>query len=186
MPRAGLDPDIVARRAIEIIDARGVEALTLAGVAADLGVATPSLYKHVGGLDDLVDRVAAIVTAELASGIGDATRGRSGRDALEALAAAYRRFALEHPGTYPLSQRHRDSQRWTTSAAAALAAVIDALRAYGVTGDDVDRIRFVRAALHGFVDLERGGGFGMPASVDASFAVLVGSLDATLRTAVDA
>jgi AcrR family transcriptional regulator len=182
MPRAGLDPDIVARRASAIIDEHGVDALTLARVAGELGVATPSLYKHIDGLDDLLGRVAAAVMAELAAQLGVATRGRSGRAALEAIADAYRRFAREHPGTYPLTQRHVSTDEWTAAASDAVASVAAALSGYGVEEGDADRIRFVRAALHGFVDLERSGGFGLPASVDESFAFLIDALDATLRT----
>lgn len=182
MPRAGLDPDVVVRRASALIDENGVEALTLARVAGELGVATPSLYKHVGGLDDLIGRVAVAATAELAAQLGAASRGRSGRHALEAIADAYRRFAHEHPGTYPLTQRRRDTDAWTAAATEGVTAVVAALSGYGVDQGDVHRIRFVRSALHGFVELERTGGFGLPTSVDESFAVLVDALDATLRS----
>jgi AcrR family transcriptional regulator len=185
MPRAGLDPDVVVRRAGALIDEHGAQALTLARVAGELGVATPSLYKHVGGLDDLLARVAVATTAELAARLGAASRGRAGRDALTAIADEYRRFAREHPGTYPLTQRAQDTDAWTTAATDAVTAVVAALSGYGVKEDDVHRIRFVRSALHGFVDLERNGGFGLPASVDESFGLLVDALDATLRT-VDA
>ena len=182
MPRAGLDPDVVVRRASALIDEHGLDALTLARVAGELGVATPSLYKHVGGLDDLIGRVAVAVTAEFAARLGAASRGRSGRDALEAIAEAYRRFAREHPGTYPLTQRARDTDAWTAAAAEGVAAVVAALSGYGVREGDVHRIRFARSALHGFVDLELRGGFGLPTSVDESFAVLVDGLDAVLGT----
>jgi AcrR family transcriptional regulator len=181
MPRAGLDPDVVVRRASAIIDEHGAAALTLARVAGELGVATPSLYKHVDGLDDLLARVAVSVTADLAAQLGAATRGRSDRAALAAIADAYRRFAREHPGTYPLTQRHLRTEAWTAVAADAFSAVTAALSGYGVAEGDTDSIRFVRSALHGFVDLERSGGFGLPASVEQSFAFLVDALDATLR-----
>jgi AcrR family transcriptional regulator len=182
MPRAGLDPDVVVRRASALIDEHGLEALTLARVAGELGVATPSLYKHVGGLDDLIGRVAVAATAEFAAQLGAASRGRSGRRALEAIADAYRRFAREHPGTYPLTQRHRGTDAWTAAAAEGITAVVTALSGYGVEEGDVHRIRVVRSALHGFVDLERSGGFGLPTSVDESFAALVDALDAVLGT----
>ena len=182
MPRAGLDPDVVVRRASALIDEHGVEALTLARLAGELGVATPSLYKHIGGLDDLVARVSVAATAELSARLGAASRGRSGRDALQAIADEYRRFAREHPGTYGLTQRPQTSDAWTTAASDTVTAVVAALSGYGVTDGDVHRIRFVRSALHGFVDLERTGGFGLPASVDESFRLLVDALDATLRT----
>ena len=161
MPRAGLDPEVVVRRASALVDADGVEALTLARVASELGVATPSLYKHIGGLDDLLVRVSTAATVELAARLGVAAQGRSGRAALEALAAAYRQYAHDHPGTYPLTQRHLSAEGWTSAATDAITAVVAALSGYGVTEADVDRIRAVRAALHGFVDLELRGGFGL-------------------------
>ncbi|HEY0186955.1 MAG TPA: TetR-like C-terminal domain-containing protein [Cellulomonas sp.] len=173
----------MVRQAATIVDQHGAAALTLSQVAADLGVATPSLYKHVGGLDDLVTRIATAATADLAGRLGTASRGLAGRDALTAMAHAYRRFAHEHPGTYPLTQQHRDNPAWAAAAADTISAVAVALSGYGITEDDVDRIRLLRAALHGFVDLERSGGFGLPASVDVSFALLVGALDTALRTA---
>jgi AcrR family transcriptional regulator len=181
MPRAGLDADVVVTRARAIIDGNGVEGLTLARVASELGVATPSLYKHVGGLDDLIARVAAAATRDVAAELGVATQGKSGRDALEAVALAFRRFARAHPGTYPLTQRHLDTPEWEAAAADAVSSVAAALSGYGIDGTDVNRIRFVRSALHGFVDLERRGGFGLPDSVDVSFTYLIESLDATLR-----
>ncbi|WP_409332092.1 TetR/AcrR family transcriptional regulator [Trujillonella humicola] len=182
MPRAGLDPDVVVRRAGALVDAHGIDALTLARLAGELGVAAPSLYKHVGGLDDLLDRMAVAATAELAARLGAASRGRAGRRALEAIAEEYRRFAREHPGTYPLTSRPRDTDAWTAVADDALAAVAAALSGYGVGTGDVHPIRVVRSALHGFVDLERTGGFGLPASVDESFRHLVDALDTTLRS----
>jgi len=180
MPRAGLDPVVVVRRAAALIDEDGVEGLTLARLAGELGVAAPSLYKHVGGLEDLLARVAVAATADLAAQLGAAARGRAGRDALEAIARTYRHFAKDHPGTYSLIQRPVDTPESAAAASDAVGAVVAALSGYGVTESDVDRIRLVRSALHGFVDLERGGGFGLPASVDVSFDFLVDALDAAL------
>ena len=62
--------------------------------------------------------------------------------------------------------------------------MIAVLRGYGLEGDDVIHgVRIVRAALHGFVALEAGGGFGMPLSVDDTFARLVTALDRGLARA---
>ena len=181
MPRAGLDAGVVTRRAAALVDERGLEQLTLARLAGELGVATPSLYKHVGGLDDLLGRVAVLATRELAERLAAAGEGRSGREALGALAAEFRAFARERPGVYPLSQRARDDAAWQEAAGETVAAVAGALAAYGIGEGDTHAIRCVRSALHGFVDLERTGGFGLPVSVDESFEVLVDGLDATLR-----
>jgi len=56
--------------------------------------------------------------------------------------------------------------------------VIAVLRAYGLDGDDaIHGVRVIRSALHGFVMLETGGGFGIPLDLDESFARLVATLD---------
>ncbi|WP_405140866.1 TetR/AcrR family transcriptional regulator C-terminal domain-containing protein [Sphaerisporangium sp. NBC_01403] len=58
--RAAADPDHeltrerIVRAAIEIADAEGLAALSMRGVAARLGVATMSPYRHVNSKDDLI------------------------------------------------------------------------------------------------------------------------------------
>ncbi|NUP81487.1 MAG: GntR family transcriptional regulator [Nonomuraea sp.] len=46
--------DRIVTAAVEIADAEGLSELTMRGVASRLGVATMSLYRHVGGKDDLL------------------------------------------------------------------------------------------------------------------------------------
>lgn len=183
MPRAGLDAARVTTAAAAIVDSEGTSALTLARLAGNLGVATPSLYKHVGGLNDLLARVATLATNQLADALTTASVGRSGRTALVEIANAYRRFALDHPGLYPLAQEAPAPGQQLQQAAAARAVTImnAALVGYGIAEEiEIDAVRMVRAGLHGFVDLERRGGFGLPRSIDTSFTILVDALDAAL------
>ncbi|WP_415803326.1 TetR/AcrR family transcriptional regulator, partial [Isoptericola cucumis] len=107
MPRAGLSRDAVVGIALDLVDAggpRGLADLTLAKVAATAGVATPSLYKHVGSLAALRRHVAVVTLEEMAATSAAATVGRSGPDALRALAGAWRDYAREHPGRYAATQ----------------------------------------------------------------------------------
>ena len=104
MPRAGLDADAVVDAAGRVADADGLDALSLARVAAELGVRPPSLYAHIGGLGELRRRLAIRGSRELAGAMQAAVAGRSGRDALRAAADVYRRYALEHPGHYAAFQ----------------------------------------------------------------------------------
>ncbi|MDD9208135.1 TetR-like C-terminal domain-containing protein, partial [Georgenia sp. 10Sc9-8] len=56
----------------------------------------------------------------------------------------------------------------------------------GLAGDaEVDAVRMVRSATHGFVTLETSGGFGMPRDVDRSFDRMVDALDAALSALAD-
>jgi AcrR family transcriptional regulator len=183
VPRAGLSPAVVVERASRLADEVGPDRLTLAALAASLGVALPSLYKHVDSLADLRRRIAIEATAELGDRLIAVVAGRSGRDALDALAGAYRDYATERPGAYALSQiapadgdvRHQEAAERATR------AVFAALHGYGLDGDDaVDATRALRAALHGFVLLEQGGGFGMPRRIDVSFERMIGGFAAAL------
>jgi len=186
MARAGLDTDAVVGAAARLADAEGLEAVTLARLAAILGVRSPSLYAHVDGLDDLRQRLATRGARDLAAELQQAVAGRSGSDALGALADAYRAYARAHPGTYAALQRApaRDDAEAAAAATAVVEVVLAVLRGYDVEGDDaIHATRIIRAALHGFVTLETGGGFGIPLDLNDSYARLVDVLDGGLSRA---
>jgi AcrR family transcriptional regulator len=85
VPRRGLDRDRVVDAAVAIADADGLEAVTLARVAAALGVKPPSLYNHVDGRDALVRAIAVRALGELTDALRRAATGRAGADALTAV-----------------------------------------------------------------------------------------------------
>ncbi|MEU1239302.1 WHG domain-containing protein [Micromonospora parva] len=185
MPRVGLNQKTVVREAARLADEVGFSQLTLAALANRLGVALPSLYKHVRGADALAQKLAALATAELATEMTTAAVGRSGGDALRAMANAYRGYAHRHPGRYPATQRVPDpaDPEHVEAGERAVGAVVAVLRGYGLTGDDaVDATRALRSALHGFVTLEAAGGFGLPRDVDRSYQQLIASMDISFRS----
>jgi AcrR family transcriptional regulator len=155
--------------------------LSLAALAQRLGVKVPSLYKHVGGLEDLHRRLALAGAADLTAALGDATVGWSGRDALRACAVAYRGYAKKHPGRYAAIQRAPDPADTELSAAGErlVRLLYSVLRGYGLDeGGTVHATRAVRSALHGFVTLEAAGGFGLQYDAEESYDRLVDLLDA--------
>jgi AcrR family transcriptional regulator len=183
MPRVGLDSEAVVSAAAQIADAEGLEALTLARLASRLDVRSPSLYVHVGGLEDLRRRLGLRAAGELAEALAVAAAGKSQRAALAALAHTYRAYAREHPGTYAALQRApREDDGEATAAARNLVEVILAvLEGYSFAGDEaIHAVRVVRAALHGFAVLEREQGFALPLSLDDSYSRLIDVLDAGL------
>ena len=187
MPRAGLSAERVVERAAQIVDEHGLEELSLSRLAADLGVAPPSLYKHVSGMSDLVRGVSVRAVDELADRLAASVMGLAGPDALRALADAYRGFAHAHPGLYPMTQVPAEASDGSLSplrssaAQRTVAIVTAALGGYRIPEDRIiDAVRMTRAALHGFVDIEVHGGFAMNASIDVRFAPIVDSLHAAL------
>ena len=185
MPRAGLTPALVVDEAARLADRVGLERLTLAQVATGLGVALPSLYKHVRGVEGLQRMLALRGITGLTAVTSAAAVGRSGLDALRATAAAYRDYARARPGLYAASLRAPDpgDEEYIAAANAAVEVFFAILRGYDLEGDAaIDATRAARSVFHGFVAIEAAGGFGLPLSVDASFDSLVAALDRALKT----
>jgi AcrR family transcriptional regulator len=165
--------------ALAIVDESGIDALTLTRVAERTGVAPPSLYKHVAGLPALRRLVRMRVLAEFDEAIRSATLGRSGEDALRALATAYREYLRSYPHRYPFVETAPDPG--DPAEQAIVARVVEVpfavLRGYGLTGSAaVHATRCLRAAIHGFTRLEVTGGFGLPEDIETSFAQLLDML----------
>lgn len=183
MPRAGLSPQLIVDEAARLVDEAGRRPLTLSELAKRFGVAQPSLYKHVDSLDGLNRLLAVLVVREVGETMRRASTGKAGAEAVSALAMAYRDYALAHPGRYPYVVRAPVPGDAALKAAAAeiLSVLDDVFAGYGIEEPDtVDAARFVRSALHGFVSLELGGGFGLPHSADASFRRIVAAINRAL------
>ena len=184
MPRAGLSADVIVDEAVRLLDEPDGERLTLSALAKRFGVAQPSLYKHVDGLDDLNRLLTVRVLREVGETMRRASTGQAGADAVSALATAYRAYALAHPGRYGYVIRApaAGDAAWEDAAAEILSVFDDVFAGYGITGPDaIDAARFLRSTLHGFVSLELGGGFGIPQSIDASFRRLVKASNRALQ-----
>lgn len=195
MARAGLSTEVVVRIAVDLVDAGGPTGfadLTLAKVAAEAGVATPSLYKHVGSLAALRREVAVLAVRDLTESVVRASLGRSGPEAVRALAHAMRDYAHAHPGRYAAVQVAADPADPADAELAAAGAEVVGVMAAVLRGFDlpedraVDAVRAVRAGVHGYVTLELGGGFRLPQDLDRSFDVLVGMLVAGVEALASA
>jgi AcrR family transcriptional regulator len=187
MPRIGLNRQGLVAAAIQSIDdgqPATLAQLTLAGLASHLGVAVPSLYKHVASLADLRQEVAIASVNELTGLITAATSGRAGTDAVAAMAHTVRNFAREHPGRYAATQaagdpRNPSDDRLTQAGAHTVTVIAAVLRGFDLPDSRmVDAIRILRSAIHGFVLLELEGGFGLPDDLERSFALLVETVTA--------
>ena len=187
MPRAGLTPAVVTETGAALADEMGFTELAMGTLAERLGVKTPSLYKHVGGLGDLVHRIALQATLELTEAISDATEGLVGRDALVAAAQAMRTYLKQHPGRYAATNAVRPTGPDDPFAAAVdrhLRSVAAVLQGYGLDPEEeVHALRMIRSVLHGFVSIEVADGFQFDTNIDASFGWMIDVVDQGLRTA---
>jgi AcrR family transcriptional regulator len=77
-PRPGLSADAIAAAAINLADAEGLDAVSMARVAAELGFTTMSLYRYVANKDELLQLMwnASALGAEHLVIEGDGWRSR--------------------------------------------------------------------------------------------------------------
>ncbi|WP_261765521.1 TetR-like C-terminal domain-containing protein [Actinotalea fermentans] len=166
----------------------GFDGLTLAAVAARAGVAVPSLYKHVDGLVDLRRELAWRAATEFAEALAGSVAVRSPAEALRAAGRAVRAYALAYPARYAAVQAAPSlgdlpDARLSTASRRVVVVLTEALRGAvtaqsAAAGTDTEEtgvhvVRVVRAAIHGFVDLELHGGFALPEDLERSFGLLL-------------
>jgi AcrR family transcriptional regulator len=172
MPRQRIDRGDVTDAALGVIDTTGADDLTLAKVADELGVQSSALYNHVEGLTGLRENVARKAAESLAVALRDAAVARSGRDAVGAVGAAYRRFAADHPGQFEAAvlafgNATPEVIETTTAITALFVRIVEALGAVGPGA--LDDARALHSAVRGFVLLESTQSFGRDADLDQAF-----------------
>lgn len=185
MPRVGLDLTTILQAAAELADAHGFEEVTLTSLAHKLNVRTPSLYNHIDGLPGLRRKLAVYGLEQLYEKLAHAAVGLAGDDAVRAFAQAYLAFARSRPGLYELTLRAADPGEAEIAeiGGRSIDLIVRILAAYDLTDDAaIHAVRGLRSILHGFVSLERAGGFGIPLDVDKSFRLLVDTFLAGMRT----
>ena len=85
----------IAEAALELIDAEGLERLTMRKLAKHLGVEGGSLYHHIASRDDLLDEVSALINEEIAPVTMDPDA--PWQTNLAEAAREYRRAFARHP-----------------------------------------------------------------------------------------
>ncbi|MEU8798513.1 TetR-like C-terminal domain-containing protein [Spirillospora sp. NPDC048819] len=185
MARVGLDTAAVVAAGAALADEVGFANLTMGSLAERVGVRTPSLYKHVGGQEDLNRRIAALALSEAADAVGGAVQGHAGRDALAAAARAFRTFVLEHPGRYAATigvEPSGPDDPLSIAGLRLLGAFTAVLRGYRIEEPDADHaLRMLRSLCHGFATLQAANGFQWGTDIDESFEWLIAFADRGLR-----
>src|SRR4051794_26787160 len=151
--------------ALRMIQEEGLDALTLRGVGARLGVSRTALYRHFDDKEALLARVASEGFKRFHDALARAAADgeKKDDDPLPAMAAAYARFARSHPSHYQTmfsgvltaGKRYPDLQQ---HGEAAFNVLLDAIRrgqARGRirSGDPVELAETTWALSHGIATL---------------------------------
>lgn len=101
-PDAALSRNQVLDACMELLESGGVDAVTIRGLAAKLGVAATAIYWHVGNKQDLLDGLTDRVIDRLG---GVSVRGRDPSSRITSIARALRETLLERPDLVALVHR---------------------------------------------------------------------------------
>ncbi len=192
MVRTPLSRERITSAALVLIDAEGLDALSMRKLGAALGVEAMSLYNHVRNKDDLLGAVTDHICAEILERF-DATADEPGTWQARATAMAYAYWTVsrEHPRAFPLvSEKPIDSMNGMMMLARCLEIFTDA----GLSLDDAAAAFHAAAGwLLGTIEQEHrlmgklveGGGV-TKADVPDALASIVDFRDACLATSPEA
>jgi AcrR family transcriptional regulator len=178
-PRSNLTQETVVQAAADLLNAEGLDSLTLNRLAEKLGIRTPSLYNHVDGLPGLMRQLSILNARNLAERLSDAAIGQSGPELVMSVMKAYRSYIREFTGLYMSTLRVSGMQENVNAQlqqeeARSVRVGMAVMASFGLQGNEaIHAVRALRSLVHGFTTLEVSGGFGMPLGLDESFVRLV-------------
>jgi len=185
--RIRLDKNAVVQAAAKLVNAEGMEALTLSRLAEELGIQTPSLYNHIEGLPGLQKELAVLNAKNITECMSESAIGKSGRDLFVEVAQAFREYIKSNAGLYMSTLRSAGAQSTPDpnllhEEERGLKVGTTLMSSLGLQGEDaIHGLRAFRSVTHGFATLEAAGGFGLPQDCDESFRRLIEALVAGLK-----
>lgn len=179
--RTSLEEIVAAGRAV--LEAEGLDGVTMQRVADAVGVRPPSLYKRVNGRGNLIRLVIEDVGRELAETIAAAGNSHDPANDLASLATAFRAFAHAHPraygyvfGPFPAAW-----QPELEVLAPANQAVLKVAASLAGPSRALEGARLIVAWAHGFVSMELAGAFRLGGDVEEAFEFGVDRIGAALK-----
>jgi TetR/AcrR family tetracycline transcriptional repressor len=91
-----LNRDVIARAGLRLLDASGIDGITLRALAAELGVRAPTLYWHVKSKRDIFRAMAVAISEDAAALTTTLDRSAPWQERLASWAHALRRSILSH------------------------------------------------------------------------------------------
>ena len=145
---AGADPPRLSRvriidEALALVDAEGVNALTMRRLGSRLGVEAMALYRYVNGREDLLEGVVDRLVSTLEIDPGARMGPADGWQAfLQWMAHTVRQLVLDHPLAFPLIATRHPAAPWLRPPLRSLSVVeafLDGLLRRGFTEDQAVR-----------------------------------------------
>ncbi|MGW1893103.1 TetR/AcrR family transcriptional regulator [Streptomyces sp. NPDC002004] len=150
MVRASLTREEVLRAAAGLVKRHGPQALTMRGLAAELGTAVTSIYWHVGNRESLLDALVERTVADLGE---IRPTGRTPGQRIVSVARALRSRLRDHPHLVAMVHERGLTEQMFLPAQEALVHEVHAAGLRGARAADV--VRAVQFQVVGHVLVER-------------------------------
>ena len=174
-----ISKESIINQASELIEQDGVDTLSLSKLASALGVKAPSLYRHIGNKNQLLQSVNLQTLQNLFTtmGVAIAQTPADPHKQMMALALAYRQFAHAHPQLYTLAYTHknegiRPDETVLTQSVLPIQAIMAKISGQQ---QSLSALRGALALLHGFVMLEINEQLQRGGDLDQAFTQSVGA-----------
>jgi TetR/AcrR family transcriptional regulator, tetracycline repressor protein len=152
-----LNRDAVIEAALQSVDRRGAQSLTMRGLGKELGVEAMSLYHYASGREDVLEGVVGLLLDGVVNRLS-AELSESWQGYLQTLAHTVRDIALDHPHAFPLVATRHPAAPWLRPPLRSLEIVehfLRTLKGFGFTDDQVvDTYRAFSSFLLGHLLLE--------------------------------
>ena len=129
-PRNSININNILKLLLRLSIKMAFNELTLTSLAQKLEIRSPSLYNHFNGLSGLRSLLSVYGFQQLNQVLMRAAIGRSGDDAIRAMAKAYINFARSHPGLYEVTLSEPTSPEALQVSEEIVELVTQVLRAY--------------------------------------------------------
>ena len=148
-PKEPLSRERIVSTALALVDADGLDALSMRRLGAELGVDPMAVYYYVPSKAALLDAVVEAVMAEIDLGIDD--RAQPAEERLVCAAKAYAEVLVRHSNTLPVLLARGPA---TPAALVPVEVMVAILRGGGLSLEDaVAGMNMVAAAVRGYVPM---------------------------------
>lgn len=174
MLKSTINEDLIIETAAVLSNKVGLDNLSLAMIANELNIKSPSLYNHISSLDSIKEKLMIYGWRQVEAKMIDSAVGVSGYDALKNMCDTFYEYATTNKGVFSamLWYNKYDDEEKKNTTKRLFDVIFRIMKNLDISDDNINHIiRTLRSFLEGFSLLVNNNAFGNPISIKESFDV---------------
>jgi len=163
---------LIIQTSAVIANRDGLNNLSLKTIAEELNIKSPSLYNHIGSLEEVRQRLMVYGWQQMEEKMLDSAVGVSGYDAIKNMCYAFYDYATGNKGVFSamLWYNKYESAEKDKSTTRLFNTIFRVMKPLNISDVNINHIiRTLRSFLEGFSLLVNNDSFGYPVSIKESF-----------------